>query len=232
MPLVVSMVTESLRMSWRAGADCRPFSDSPLSSARSRSAPAAAPAARAAGSPPGPPPPSSGPSSTASSISTLRRTGRQCITMPLPPRVEREPVRRSAASRGGRRAARPPRCGLPNSFTDPHDFTYTASAPTSASSGSSMMWTNSPPRLLRQPADERRVLGIQLVPRRAARSRSPCPARAAASAALAGTAVGSALGCQAQVQHEALARGLAQLLPQRHRVGQRLAGVAARRLRG
>ena len=29
-----------------------------------------------------------GPSSTASSISTLRRTGRQCMTMPLPPRVD------------------------------------------------------------------------------------------------------------------------------------------------
>ena len=72
-----------------------------------------------------------GPSSTASSISTLRRTGRQCITMPLPPRVERSRVRREPPVAEAARAAPPPPRGWPNSFTDPHDFTYTASAPTS-----------------------------------------------------------------------------------------------------
>ena len=55
------------------------------------------------------------------------------------------------------------------------------------------------------------------------------PRCAAASAALAGTAVGSGLGCQAQVQHEFLAPGVAQLLLERQRVGKPLAGMAAHR---
>ncbi len=54
------------------------------------------------------------------------------------------------------------------------------------------------------------------------------PRCAAAMAALAGTAVGSALGCHAHISTKRLPRGLAEVLPQRQRVGQSLARVATR----
>ena len=110
-------------------------------------------------------------------------------------RQSRSPARWAASS-----------CGLPYSFTDPQDFTYTASAPTVASSGSSMMWTNSPPDRWAM----RRIRAVS-----SGSSSNPggraitisMPRLAAASAALAGTAVGSALGCQAQVRTKRLPEG-------------------------
>ena len=99
-----------------------------------------------------------------------------------------------------------------------------------ASSGSSMMWTNSPPRCCASRRMSAVSSGSSSYPGGRAMTIS-MPSGAAASAALAGTAVGSALGCQAQVSTNRLPRGLAQLLPQRHRVGQRLAGVPPRATR-
>ena len=141
-----------------------------------------------------------GPSSTASSISTFRRTGRQCITMPRPPRVDftragvsrqsRSPARWAASSAAAVELHRAPRLHVHRVRAHGRLVRIVDDVDELAA------------RLLRDPADHG-ILGIQLEPRRPGDHDLHAEARGRERRAR-GTAVGSAFGCQAQVSTKRL----------------------------